>query len=151
MYTVDASVWVNGFDQREAGHETSRQFLDVLRTRELPIVMPNLVLIEVAAAISRTRQKPAQAEAFAAALGHLPHVTLRTLDEARSQQAVTLASQHGLRGADAVYAAVAIETGSTLVSLDGEHLTRLAAVMTVLTPAAALASIAAEPGVGQAT
>ena len=69
MSTVDASVWVNGFDQREAGHEISRQFLDAIRLR--------------------------------------------------------LAAEHGLRGADAVYAAVAIEAGCTLVSLDGEHLTRL--------------------------
>jgi predicted nucleic acid-binding protein len=48
MYTVDASVWVNGFDQREAGHATSRQLLEVLRTRALPIIVPNLVLAEVA-------------------------------------------------------------------------------------------------------
>lgn len=151
MYTVDASVWVNGFDQREAGHETSRHFLDALRARKLPVIVPNLVLIEVAAAISRTRRNTVQAEAFASALGRLPHVSVRTLDEARALQAVNLASKHGLRGADAVYAAVAIEAGSTLVSLDGEHLTRLVAVMTVLTPAAALASMAAEPSAGGST
>jgi predicted nucleic acid-binding protein len=58
MYTVDASVWVNGFDQREAGHEISRQFLDAIRLRKVPIIVPNLVLIEVAAAISRTRHNP---------------------------------------------------------------------------------------------
>ena len=55
MYTVDASVWVNGFDQREAGHGNSRQLLQVLRTRALPIILPNLVLAEVAGAISRAR------------------------------------------------------------------------------------------------
>ena len=48
MYTVDASVWGNGFDQREAGHATSRQLLEVIRTRVLPIIVPNLVLAEVA-------------------------------------------------------------------------------------------------------
>jgi len=61
MYTVDASVWVNGFDQREAGHATSRQLLEVLRTRALPIIVPNVVLVEVAGAISRTRQAPGPA------------------------------------------------------------------------------------------
>jgi hypothetical protein len=25
MYTIDASVWVNGFDRRESGHQISRQ------------------------------------------------------------------------------------------------------------------------------
>jgi len=83
--------------------------------------------------------------AFASALGRLPHVELRALDEGRALQAVTLAAEHGLRGADAVYASVAIEAGCTLVSLDGEHLTRLPAVMGVLTPAAALATLTASP------
>lgn len=145
MYTVDASVWVNGFDQREADHESSRQFLDAIRVRTVPIIVPNLVLIEVAAAISRTRHNPVQAAAFASALARLPHVALRPLDEACALQAVTLASEHGLRGADAVYAAVAIEAGCILVSLDGEHLTRLPAVMGVLTPAAALTMLTASP------
>jgi hypothetical protein len=27
MYTIDASVWVNAFDQREPGHAASRQLL----------------------------------------------------------------------------------------------------------------------------
>ena len=142
MYTVDASVWVNGFDQREAGHATSRQFLEELRLREAPVIVPNLLLIEVAAAIRRTRGNPAQAEAFARTLSKLPHVELRTLDEGNARQAVTLAAEHGLRGADAVYAAVAIEAACSLVSLDGEHLTRLPALTRVLTPAAALEALA---------
>jgi hypothetical protein len=40
MYTVDASVWVNGFDQRESGYETSRQLLELLRAQPIPIMEP---------------------------------------------------------------------------------------------------------------
>ena len=141
MYTVDASVWVNAFDQRESGHMVSRQFLDVLRVQALPIVVPNLVLVEVAGAISRTRRAPEQAQAFAIALGRLPQVTVRVLDEVLAFQALTLAAQHGLRGADAVYAAVALEAGSTLVTLDNEHLTQLVNLVTVCTPAVVLAAL----------
>jgi predicted nucleic acid-binding protein len=141
MYTVDASVWVNAFDQREPGYLVSRQFLEVLRVQALPVIVPNLVLIEVAGAISRTRRAPAQAQAFATALRRLPHVTVRVLDEVCALHALTLAAQHGLRGADAVYAAVAREAASTLVTLDNEHLTRLVNLMTVCTPAVALAGL----------
>jgi predicted nucleic acid-binding protein len=117
MYTVDASVWVNGFDRREAGRATSRQLLEVLRARALPIIVPNLVLAEVAGAISRTRNDSGRAEAFATALGRLPNVTVVALDAALGHQARALAAQYGLRGADAVYAAVAQQAGCRMVKI----------------------------------
>lgn len=135
MYTIDASVWVNGFDRREPGHENSRQLLDLLGTQSAPIVVPNLVLVEVAAAISRTRQSPDQAYAFAIALNNLPNVTVVPLDDMIVHQALTLAAQHGLRGADAVYAAVAVQAGCTLITLDNEQHTRLVGVVKTYTPA----------------
>lgn len=82
---MDASVWVNAFDKREPGHLISRQFLDGLRVQALPILVPNLVLVEVAGAISRTRQAPEQAQAFAVALSQLPHVTVTALDGERNR------------------------------------------------------------------
>jgi predicted nucleic acid-binding protein len=145
MYTVDASVWVNGFDQREPGHSTSRQLLELLRTQALPIIEPMLVLVEVAGAISRTRQDSARARAFATTLGRLPNITLLPLDTALGQRALALAAQHGLRGADAVYAAVAQHAGCILISLDNEHLTRLAGIVSVQTPEAALAELTPPP------
>lgn len=145
MYTVDASVWVNAFDQREPGHLASRQFLDIVREQAIPIIVPNLVLAEVAGAISRTRRTPAQAPAFAIALSRLPHVTIRALEGVSAIHALTLAAQHGLRGADAVYAAVAHDAGSTLVTLDNEQLTRLVNLLTVRTPTVALAALTHQP------
>lgn len=144
MYTVDASVWVNAFDQREPGHMVSRQFLEILQKQSVPTIVPNLLLAEVAGAISRTRRVPAQARAFAIALSQLPHVTVRQLDEIGTDRALTLAAQHGLRGADAVYAAVASDAGTTLVTLDNEHLIRLVNILPVLSPAAALAALASQ-------
>jgi predicted nucleic acid-binding protein len=99
------------------------------------------MLAEVAGAISRTRNDPVQAEAFATTLGRLPNVTVVALDVALGYQARALAAQHGLRGADAVYAAVAQQAGCTLISLDHEHLTRLGSIMMVRTPAAVLADL----------
>jgi hypothetical protein len=46
-----------------------------------------------------------------------------------------------LRGADAVYAAVAPQAGCTLISLDHEHLTRLGSIVMVRTPAAVLTEL----------
>jgi predicted nucleic acid-binding protein len=138
MYTVDASVWVNAFDQREPGHLVSRQFLEAVRDQALPIIVPNLALVEVAGAVSRTRQAPVQAQAFAVALSRLPHVTVRVLDEVCALHALTLAAQHGLRGADAVYVAVARRYGTRIGSRDDEQRTRGAAVVTCQTTEEAL-------------
>ena len=141
MYTVDASVWVNAFDQREQGHDTSREVLEVLRDRALPVFVPNLLLVEVAGAISRTRNHPAQAQDFAMNLLNLPNVAFVPLDEVLAIQALALAAQHRLRGADAVYATVAAQSGSTLISLDHEHLTRLVGIVPTRSPADALADL----------
>jgi predicted nucleic acid-binding protein len=54
-YTVDASVFLNGFNPYESGHEQSRRFLDLLREQGVPIIVPTLLLPEVAAAVSRGR------------------------------------------------------------------------------------------------
>jgi predicted nucleic acid-binding protein len=68
-------------------------------------------------------------------------VTVVALDVALGHQARALAAQHGLRGADAVYAAVAQQAGCTLIALDHEHLTRLGSIMIVCTPAAVLTEL----------
>ncbi|WP_417909451.1 type II toxin-antitoxin system VapC family toxin [Candidatus Electronema sp. PJ] len=138
MYTVDASVWINGFDQREKGHEHSRALLEFLRKENIPMFIPNLVLAEAAGTISRTRQDAGKAQAFAAALSRLPNIFLIPLDSSLAERAASLAAQHGLRGADSVYAAVAKKYDCILISLDNEHLTRLAGVVAVQRPEDAL-------------
>ena len=141
MDTIDASVWVNSFDQQESGHETSRQFLTLLGQKAIPITVPSLAFPEVSGAISRTRKDSAQARDFAIALSKLPNLTIIPMDAVLAERALQLAADHALRGADAVYAAVAIEAGHMLVSLDHEHLTRLTSVMTVKTPTDVLAAL----------
>jgi predicted nucleic acid-binding protein len=100
MFTVDASVWVNGFDQREPGHEASREFLTTLRMHAIPIVVLNLVLAEVAGAISRTRSLPAEAQEFAGALGELPNVTIIAMDLALAHLALAIAGDRRGGGRD---------------------------------------------------
>lgn len=141
MYTIDASVWVNSFDKRESGHEISRQFLDLVREQKLSIVVPNLVLVEIAGAISRTRNNSAKAIEFVASLLRLVNISFIPLDRIHTQLAQNLAAEHGLRGADAVYAAVAKQASTTLITLDNEHLTRLGGIITTCTPEAILVEV----------
>jgi len=143
MYTIDASVWINSFDEREAGHEISEQLLDILTFHEVDIFIPNLVFIEIASAISRRHGNRDAAETFTNAVRALPGLTAVPLDEELERQATTIAINQALRGADAVYAVVAVQYECTLVSLDNEHLTRLAGVVETRTPADLLTELTA--------
>jgi len=40
MFTIDASVWVNGLDQNEAGHAISRQFLQEVGQQAISVTVP---------------------------------------------------------------------------------------------------------------
>lgn len=138
-YTVDASVFLNAFNPYEAGHEDSRRLLARLQEGAVPIIVPALLLPEVAAAVSRGRQDESLAREFAAALGRLPHLVWVPLDIILAQQAVDVAAQYRLRGSDAVYAAVALRFGATMITLDREQRERVGEVLTARTPAEALA------------
>jgi predicted nucleic acid-binding protein len=78
------------------------------------------------------------AQAFASALGRLAHVVWVPLDESLARQAADVAAQYRLRGSDAVYAAVALRFGSTLVTLDREQRDRIAGAVSTRYPVEAL-------------
>ena len=79
--------------------------------------------------------------ADATATAALPHLTLVPLTTAVAGQAAELAATHRLRGADAVYIAVARRYGTTIVARNQEQKMRGGAVVTCHTPEEALASL----------
>ena len=139
MFTIDNSVWINAESPAETGHAQSRAFIDRVIRTSVPVVVPTLLRAEVAGVISRIRADPGLAVRYSGRLAALPFIRWIGLDPPLADRAAALAANQGLRGADAVYAAVALEYGCTLVSLDKEHLTRLTSVVTTLKPADALA------------
>lgn len=75
-YTVDASVFLNAFNVGEAGQADSQRFLAHLQAKAIPIVVPTLLLPEVAATIARGCGEPELSRPFVAALVRLPHLVL---------------------------------------------------------------------------
>jgi len=123
--TVDASVFLNAFNPAEPRHADSARLMERVRAETIPLVAPTLVLPEVAATISRTIGNAETARRFAEELRRLPGLILVVLDEALAMQAAQIASEHRLRGSDALYAAVALRFGSPIVTLDREQHARL--------------------------
>jgi predicted nucleic acid-binding protein len=139
-YTIDASVFVNAFNPHEDGHAQSLDVLTAIQERGDPVIVPTLLVAEVASAVARASNDSAGAVQYAMATAALPHLTLVTLTPAVARQAAELAATHRLRGADAVYLAVARRYGTTLVSRDDEQRTRGSAVAPCQTPEESLAS-----------
>lgn len=137
-YTIDASVFVNAFNPHEAGHAESLRFLAVIQEHADPVIVPTLLEPEIASAVARASGDGAGALQFARATAALPHLTLVSLTTALARQAAELSVGHGLRGADAVYLAVARRYGTTLVSRDDEQSTRGSAIAMCQTPEEAL-------------
>ena len=138
-YTIDASVFVNAFNPHEKGHAQSLELLDAVARQGDPVIVPTLLLPEIASAIARATDDDAGAIRYAAATAAFPNLMLVTLSPSMAREAAGLAATHRLRGADAVYLAVVRRYGTRLVSRDREQLARGAGVGRCLTPEQALA------------
>jgi len=138
-YTIDASVFVNAFNPYEVGHRASLELLAAIQERGDLVIVPALLVPEVASALARASDDSIGALRYANATAGLPHLTLVSLTPTLARHAAELAATHRLRGADAVYLAVARRYATTLVSRDAEQRTRGSAVATCQTPEEALA------------
>lgn len=121
MYVIDASVYVSRLKATEAGHAASKRLLDALQAQRIPVSCPNLVWPEVAAAVARGTRDPTLGLTAAVILRRLPFHAFVPLDNRLASSAAELSAKCGLRGADAVYVALAQRLNCALVTLDDEQ------------------------------
>jgi predicted nucleic acid-binding protein len=91
-------------------------------------------LVELAAATARALDDGALALELTQAVRGLPGQAWISLDDDLAVEAAHLGAEARLRGADAVYAAVARRFGATLITRDRQQLERLAPLLPVATP-----------------
>jgi predicted nucleic acid-binding protein len=100
------------------------------------------LLVEVATSVARAKKDANRGVAIAHAISGIPGQVWAPLDDALAEEAARLGAEYRLRGADAVYVAVAKRYGATLVTRDRQQLERLPSTLPVLTPSQALARLA---------
>jgi len=142
MFTIDASVHINAVNPTEEGSAESQAFLEQLHGQPRPVFSPTLLLVEVATSVARAKNDANRGIAIARAIRGIPGQVWTPLDDALAEEAARLGAEYRLRGADAVYAAVAKRYGTTLVTWDRQQLDRLRTAMPVLTPTEALTRLA---------
>lgn len=128
MLTVDANVWIAANDRTDTHMERSRDFLAAAARRPETIYLPSYAEVEIACALARRRHSPEVGQQLAKEIMSLSHVVAVPLDTALVTQAVKSGTRFMLRGADALYAAVAAMLSTQLVSWDEELIQRAGAI-----------------------
>lgn len=132
---IDACVWIAAFLPRDAHHSHAFALLQQLAHQRVQVTLPTLALAETCGAIARRSDSPDVAPPILRFLLTQPWIAHVALDAALSQEAATLAMRCRLRGADAVYVALAAMHHIPLITLDAEMLERAPASVDCLTPA----------------
>lgn len=125
--TVDASVWIAAQDSTDPFCASSRTFLLKVLTIGAPIHVPSYARVEVACGLARKFRNALKGQRLADKALTAADVWEVPMDQALMTSAFTLGTAAFLRGADALYAATAEVTGSTLISWDKEHRLRAGA------------------------
>jgi predicted nucleic acid-binding protein len=133
---VDASVWVSRLVPHAVHHEVSRHWLERYTADGGRLVAPVILFIEVAGAIARRTGQPALAHRAVAQLWSIGALRVAPVDMAVGREATRLAADLRMRGADAIYAAVARRLRIPLVTWDAEQQQRAGVLIPTYTPAA---------------
>ncbi len=134
MIVADASFWVAAFLAQDAHHHQSARLLRRMVTDDIPVSSPTLALVEVAGALARRTGSEPLAESAIRYLQRQPWLTLSPLSVAFSEAAARVAITGSLRGADAIYVALARQEGAPLITLDDEMLKRSGPAILAMTP-----------------
>ena len=131
---LDASVWVSASISDDVHHQTTRAWLSRVSSTDT-LVTPALGLLETAGAVARRTGSSALAREIVTAIERLPNVVVVIPDAELWTLAVHAASGRALRGADALYVALAEALGMPLATWDDEQRTRAGRRIKTLTPA----------------
>ena len=131
---LDASVWVSWLRPPDINHEASEIWLDQYIARDGLLVEPALLLIEVAASVSRQTGQAMRAKEAINTLRSISKIQIVPLDSVLVQVAVDAAIDLQLRAGDSIYVALAHRLNIPLVSWDKEQLQRARSLIVTFTP-----------------
>jgi len=118
---VDASVFVSRLLRTDPNHSVTCAWFESRDRADGLLVVPALMPPEVAGAIGRRIRDSRVTRRAVEKLLRIPALRVVAVDRALSGRAMTLAAELRLRGADAIYVAVAQRLELPLVTWDREQ------------------------------
>jgi len=131
---VDASVWIAAWLLDDVNHQPASGWLLAYIASGRATYVPAIALAEVAGATARRTASDSDGIEAAERMSTTPRFQMLPVSVARADAAFRLAAELRIRGADAVYAALAQELAQPLVTLDGELAQRTEAIIPVVVP-----------------
>lgn len=129
MIVLDASIWVARLLPADVNHLPCKEWLVEQVGAEKTLVSPELLLPELAGAISRRTGNPSLAKQLLETVMRIPELRLMKMQTELTSIAARLAADEGLRGADALYVACAYQLGAPFFTLDVDQHERASRVV----------------------
>jgi predicted nucleic acid-binding protein len=134
MIIVDASVWVSYLMSNDVNHAASAVWLKRTLSEQGRLTEPYLLAAEIGGAISRLTGDTVRASRIVNLLLSSSTIDWIAMDRTSGQAVAQTAIDFRLRGADAVYVALARQQQMPLVTWDQEQLSRAAGYIVVQSP-----------------
>jgi len=134
MPIIDTSVYVATLNRSEVNHQVCVQWMKKVKNDGVQLYAPNIILAEVAAAISRGQN---DLEAAKSAIKHLESIILMELVPVSPElaaDAAQIAAEQRIRGCDAVFVALAKQRDDILITLDRQQMERSQDIIQVSEP-----------------
>ncbi len=132
--TVDASVWMNARSPGEKGYTESKKALMIIEEMNIPVFCPSILIVELSASVSRATGDEKAGILFSRLVSELPNIELLPVTLELAKDAAVIAAKLKIRGADALYCAVAVNKKSVLLSRDREQIERAKGLIEVMKP-----------------
>ncbi len=134
MYCIDASVILSAIRPKELPSAKSQDFLNSLKQEGLKIFCPEIIIPEIASGLFRATKDAQVSHDFSLAIRDLPNFSFVAVDSRLADLAVWIITETGLRGADAIYVALAYDYQLELITLDKEQLQKGRKIIKTRTP-----------------
>jgi predicted nucleic acid-binding protein len=134
VITPDASVLISALVAADVNHLSTRAWLTRRLRDGTHLVAPSLLLAEVGGVFYRQSGSRVATRRVLRFILALPRFRLLEIDGRLARRTMLLAATIGLRGADAVYVAVARQQGARLITWDADQHRRANLIITARTP-----------------
>jgi predicted nucleic acid-binding protein len=131
---IDACVWVGYYVAEDAHHQASYAWFTGNSLGQAEVAIPVIATAEVAGAVARRTGQPDLGHRAANEMLAFPGLRAVPIDALLARQAVTIAADMRLRGADAIYVALAAQLAAPLITFDDQLASRAAPLVQVVRP-----------------